>query len=120
MEIFDWELGQAFRNFRHRYPQREGPHGWEAMLRRKYEVHLPARDLHLLLGTHHRWQNWLIVGVVAPPHVQVREIQRGRRRHGVGKDGAMTLPWVELEAEERDRLALGEVDRVGDSLGGSA
>lgn len=119
MEIFDWELAQAYRNFRRRYPHREGPRGWEAMLRHKYEVELPARDLHLLLGTHHRWQNWLIVGVVAPPHVQVREIQRGGSRHRVGKDGAMTLPWVELEAQERDRLAAGEVDRLADGFGGT-
>lgn len=98
MEIFDWELGEAYRNFRRRYAGREGPDGWEAKLRQKYEVELPSRDLHLLLGTHHRWQNWLIVGVVAPPHVQVGERQRTGRGHLVGQDGSMTLPWVELEA----------------------
>ena len=94
MEVFDWELGQAFRNFRRIYKVREGRDGWEAKLRQKYEQELPSRDLHLLLGTHHRWGSWLIVGVVAPPHPQVRDGQGRKRRQLSAEEGSMTLGLV--------------------------
>ncbi len=95
MEIFDWELGQAFRNFRRRY----GARGWEAKLRQKYERELPSRDLVLLLGTHHRWKSWLIVGVVAAPKAQVGERQRRPTRHRVRQDEPMAISWLDLEAQ---------------------
>jgi len=94
MQIFDWELGQAYRNFRRTYQARHGPNGWEAKLRQKYESELPSRDLHLLLGTHHRWGSWLIVGVVAPPYPQVRRGNRADRSQTTGEDGAVTLGLV--------------------------
>lgn len=95
MEIFDWELGQAFRHFRSRY----GEAAWRDKLRQKYEKELPGRDLILLLGTHHRWKSWLIVGVVAPPKPKVGERERRRASHGLGQKEAMTLPGFELEAQ---------------------
>jgi hypothetical protein len=95
MEVFDWELGQAYRNFRRQY----GPRGWEAALRRKYETELPSRDLHFLLGTHHRWGNWLIVGLVAPPHAQVTKRQRRATRQLVRQGESMALPFIGFEAE---------------------
>jgi hypothetical protein len=95
MEVFDWELGQAFRNFRDQY----GAKGWETKLRQKYETELPSRDLHFLLGTHHRWGNWLIVGVVAPPHAQVPKGKRRATRKLVGEGEPMALPFVGFEAE---------------------
>jgi hypothetical protein len=98
MEIFDWELGQAFRNFRRLY----GPAGWEAKLRQKYETELPSRDLHLLLGTHHRWGNWLIVGVIAPPYPEMTKRQRRAARQLGGEGEPMTLPLIGFEAEQRD------------------
>lgn len=94
MEIFDWELGQAFRNFRRKY----GPKAWVAKLREKYEQELPRRDLILLLGTHHRWRSWLIVGVIAPPRPKAIESQRRARRH-LGQDEALTLPGFEVESQ---------------------
>ena len=95
MEIFDWELGQAYRNFRARYGER----GWRDKLRRKYEHELPSRDLILLLGTHHRWKSWLIVGIVAPPKPKVRERERRRVGHRLGQEETMTLPGFDLETE---------------------
>jgi hypothetical protein len=94
MQVFDWELGQAYRNFRRRYVERQGPDGWESKLRQKYEIELPGRDLHLLVGTHHRWGSWLIVGVVAPPYPEVRRAERVNRRQSAGEDGAVTLGLV--------------------------
>lgn len=95
MEVFDWELGQAFRRFRAMY----GPKGWEDKLRQKYETELPSRDLHLLLGTHHRWANWLIVGVVAPPHAEMAKGKRRTTRQFIGEGESMTLPLVGFETK---------------------
>lgn len=95
MEVFDWEAGQAYRNFRRRY----GESGWEEAFRAKWERDLPAHDLHFILGTHHRWQNWMIVGAIYPPHVEVDERDRRGGGHGVGEEGAMTLPGFGLETE---------------------
>jgi hypothetical protein len=108
MEIFDWELGQAYRNFRRKY----GKDGWESKLRQKYERDLPGRDLILLMGTHHRWKSWLIVGVVAPPKAQMREGQRRSTRHRIGQDESMTIPWLELETQEGNRRTTGESNHV--------
>jgi hypothetical protein len=65
MEIFDWEIGQAYRNFLATY----GESGWREKLREQYLERLPSRDIHLMLGTHHRFGSWMIIGVVSPPHV---------------------------------------------------
>ncbi len=99
MEIFDWEVAQAYRNFRRLY----GETGWQQKLRQKFLDELPSRDLHLILGTHHRFGNWMIVGVLHPAHVQVLEAEAAPRRHDVGQREAMTLPLLGLEAEEGDR-----------------
>ncbi len=95
MEILDWEIGQAYRNFRRQY----GEGGWKAALSRKYGEDLPSRDIHLIFGTHHRWQNWMIIGVLHPPHVKVVERQRGARRHREREGETMALPLVGLEAK---------------------
>lgn len=112
MEIFDWELGQAFRNFRSTY----GEAGWREKLRQRYEEDLPSRDLILLLGTHHRWKSWLIVGVVYPPKAKVGERQRRRAGHGFGQDQTMTLPGFELEAEKGNGFATRQPDNIIDGL----
>jgi hypothetical protein len=99
MEILDWEIGQAYRNWRHRY----GENGWQAQMRRKFGEELPSSDIHLILGTHHRWQNWMIVGVLYPPYPKVVEGQGRLRRHRPGERESMALPFVELEAEQGGR-----------------
>ena len=107
MEIFDWEAGAAYRNFRRKYPS-----AWRAKLTDKYERDLPSRDLHLLLGTHHLWGTWMIVGVIAPPHAKVREA-KGR---AIGKGDAemqpMTLPFVEFEAQQSKNSATGDAHEL--------
>ena len=99
MKVLDWEMAQTFRNFRRLY----GPSGWEPKFREKYGRWVPDRDVHLVMGTHHVFQNWMVVGVLYPPHVKVDERDRGRRRDEVGQEGAMTLPGFGLEAEQGDR-----------------
>ena len=63
-KLVDWEVGALYRRLRRDY----GPTGWEAPFRAKSEHELPATDLHLLLGTIHRWKDqWLAVSVICPP-----------------------------------------------------
>ncbi|AZF05898.1 hypothetical protein [Pseudomonas sp. R5-89-07] len=63
-KIVDWEASQLYRNVHRKY----GASGWEAPLRQKLEIDLPARDLMLLMGTIHRFPGqWLIVSLIYPP-----------------------------------------------------
>jgi hypothetical protein len=67
-KLVDWEVGALYRRLRRQY----GPLGWEQPFRAKYESELPARDLHLLLGTIHRFPGqWLAVSVIAPPKLRL-------------------------------------------------
>lgn len=62
-KIADWEAGALYWNCVH-------SHGaaWETPFRAKVEESLPSSDLHLLMGTIHRFPNqWLIVSLIYPP-----------------------------------------------------
>lgn len=95
MKVLDWEMAQTYRNFRRLY----GRDAWEAKFREKYGQWVSARDVHLVMGTHHVYRNWMIVGILYPPHVKADERDRRGRGDGVGQQGAMTLPGFGLEAE---------------------
>jgi hypothetical protein len=95
MKVLDWEMAQTFRNFRRLY----GPSGWEPKLREKYGQWVPHRDVHLVMGTHHVFGNWMIVGVLYPPPGKVDESDRRRGRKNIGQEGTMTLPGFGLETE---------------------
>lgn len=100
MVILDWEIGQAYRRWRREY----GENGWRAKLREMYLERLPARDLHLILGTHHVYGNWMIVGVFAVPRPKVLEADRRSPRNRGREQTPMALPWVDLETQERNPL----------------
>lgn len=106
MEVFDWEVGQSYRKWRRTY----GEDGWRRAMRTKYLEELPARDLHFVVGTHHRWQSWMIVGLLYPPHPQVLESEEAPVGEHIGEGEPMTLPFVGLEAEEGDGPLAGETD----------
>jgi hypothetical protein len=95
MKVLDWEMAQTFRNFRRIY----GQAGWEPKFRERYGDWVPRRDVHFVLGTHHQYGSWLLVGVLYPPHVKVDEAEGRPRRERVSQQGAMTLPGFSLEAE---------------------
>lgn len=95
MVILDWEIAQAYRRWRSGY----GEAGWRQALREKYLEELPGRELHLILGTHHRYGSWMIVGVFAIPYPKVVEQDHRLAGHRRGEQPSMTLPWIDLEAE---------------------
>lgn len=61
--ITDWEIGALFWNCQKRYKD-----DWELYFRKKLEDEFRKKDLHLLMGTMHVFQNqWLIIGLIYPP-----------------------------------------------------
>jgi hypothetical protein len=103
MVILDWEISQAYRKWKVGKTDAE----WRQAIRTKYLDELPSRDLHLIVGTHHRFGDWMIVGIFAVPRPKVTKHDRSARGHFVGKESAMTGPWVDLEAQQGDSLAGG-------------
>jgi hypothetical protein len=101
MVILDWEIGEAFRKWRRAH----GEAGALSRIREKYLVELPSRELFLVLGTHHVYGNWMIVGVFAIPLPKIGEKERAALRQRTGESASMTLPWVELETQQRDPLS---------------
>ncbi len=66
-KLVDWEVGALYRRLRRDH----GASGWETPFRDKYELELPSKDVHLLLGTIHRFKDqWLAVSVIYPPKPQ--------------------------------------------------
>ncbi|NOV21223.1 hypothetical protein E5S70_35435 [Ensifer adhaerens] len=63
-KLVDWEVGALYWNC-HR------SHGadWQRHFREQLEKNIPAKDLTLLLGNQHRFQDqWLIISLIYPPH----------------------------------------------------
>ena len=61
--VLDWELGALWRNCRRLHGE-----AWEAPFRAKLEQYLPSRDLIFMMGTHHRFDHWMIIAPHYPPH----------------------------------------------------
>jgi hypothetical protein len=63
LKIVDWEAGALFWNC-----QRKHGSEWEAPFRQKLESDLLGKDLMLLVGNLHRFQNqWLVISLFYPP-----------------------------------------------------
>ncbi len=60
----DWEMGQAYRNWRKEYGDQ-----WETKLREKFETDMIQKnDTHFFVGTVHQHPaSWIIVGLFYPP-----------------------------------------------------
>jgi hypothetical protein len=62
-KIVDWEVGALYWNVFRKHGSK-----WEPPFRAKIAEHLPAQDLHFLMGTIHRFPDqWLIVSLIYPP-----------------------------------------------------
>jgi hypothetical protein len=104
LSIIDWEIGAAYRRWTRAYGK-----DWETKLRGRFEVDLPATDLHLVVGNSaaHRG-NFMIIGLVRPPRPKVdgRYIQQSLDL--VRQERPMAGVGVGLEAEKADPLGLEE------------
>ncbi len=64
-KIADWEAGALYWHCVDKHGD-----GWEAPFRQKLQTELPARDLHFLMGTIHRFPDqWLIISMIYPPRI---------------------------------------------------
>lgn len=63
-KLVDWEVGALYWNCYNSYGA-----DWEKHFRYQLEKNIPSKDLMLLMGNQHRFQNqWLIISLIYPPH----------------------------------------------------
>ncbi|EJC80820.1 hypothetical protein Rleg4DRAFT_2485 [Rhizobium leguminosarum bv. trifolii WSM2297] len=63
-KLVDWEVGALYLTCERLYGA-----DWERYFREKLEKELPSKDLMLLMGNQHRFQDqWLIISLIYPPH----------------------------------------------------
>jgi hypothetical protein len=63
MTCTDWEVLEAYRSWRRRYPL-----DWESRFRAKFELWLREQDAHFFVGTvHNHPREWIIVGIWYAP-----------------------------------------------------
>lgn len=64
MSCTDWEIAEAYRNWRSKYGER-----WESAFRQRFEREMIEKnDTHFMVGTVHKHpNNWIIVGLFYPP-----------------------------------------------------
>ncbi|MBY3413128.1 hypothetical protein V7796_12395 [Rhizobium laguerreae] len=63
-KLLDWEVGALYLGCERRYGA-----DWERYFREKLEKDLPSKDLMMLMGNQHRFQEqWLIISLIYPPH----------------------------------------------------
>lgn len=108
LQIFDWELGQSYRRW-----SRSDPGRWEEMIREMYERELPARDLHLVVGTlaaHPK--TFVIIGLVYPPRPKMDGAYVQQSLDLMGQQRSVAGKGVGLETEEADPLVLDQGDET--------
>ncbi|MDW9606728.1 hypothetical protein GOA59_17690 [Sinorhizobium meliloti] len=69
-KLVDWEVGALYWNCHRSYGR-----VWERHFRGQLEQKIPAKDLMLLMGNQHRFQDqWLIISLIYPPHKMQAEL----------------------------------------------
>ncbi len=107
--ILDWEIGESYRRWVREYGDR-----WEEKLRERYEIELPARDLHFVVGNlAKRRRTFEIIGLVRPPRPKVMDggfVQESLDL--MGEQRPVAGFGVGLEAEQADALGLDQGHQV--------
>ena len=104
LQILDWEIAQSFRRWSRSHPDR-----WEDMIRAKYELELPRKDLILIVGTMAAHpKTFVIIGLVYPPRSKVDGVNVQQTLDLIGEQGAMTGLGVGLEAQKAGTLGSDE------------
>lgn len=103
--ILDWEIGQSYRAWSRMYGD-----GWEAKLRQRYEVELPAADLHFVVGNlNARRHVFEIIGLVYPPRSKMADSGFVQETLDLmGEERPVAGTGVGLEAQEADALGFDE------------
>jgi hypothetical protein len=106
LQIQDWEIGESYRKW-----SRNNPAGCEQMIRQKYEVELPARDLHLVVGNlaKHR-QAFVIIGLVRPPRAKVDRANVQQTFDLMGEKRPVARLGIGFETEQTNTLGRDERD----------
>ncbi len=107
MQIQDWEIGESYRSWSRTYRA-----DWEQKIRQRYEVELPARDLHLVVGNlakHH--QAFVVIGLVRPPRPKVDSGYVQQTLDLMGEQRTMASLGVSLETEQTNPLIGDERDK---------
>lgn len=67
----DWEMGEAWRRWRHQYGD-----GWEPPFRNRFEREMIDKfDTHFFVGTVHQFpSSWIIVGLFYPPRPLMKDL----------------------------------------------
>ncbi|RFB90734.1 hypothetical protein B5K08_17495 [Rhizobium leguminosarum bv. trifolii] len=69
-KLVDWEVGALYWNCHHSHRA-----DWERHFRDQLENKIPEKDLMLLMGNQHRFQDqWLIISLIYPPHQMQTEL----------------------------------------------
>ncbi len=100
LQILDWEIAQSFRRW-----SRSHPGQWEDMIRAKYELELPDKDLHLIVGTMAAHpKTFVISGLVYPPRSKVDGVNVQQTLDLMREQGTMTGVRVGLETQKAGTL----------------
>jgi hypothetical protein len=115
--ILDWEIGESYRQWSRQYGDR-----WEEKLRERYEVELPARDLHFVVGNlAKRRHTFEIIGLVRPPRAKVANSGFVQETLDLmGEQRPVAGAGVGLEAEQADPLGLDQRHEVLELFPGEA
>ena len=107
--ILDWEIGASYRQWSRLYGDR-----WEDKLRQRYEIELPARDLHFVVGNlARRRRTFEIIGLLRPPRPKVMNggfVQETLDL--MGEQRPVAGAGIGLEAEQAHALGLDQGQQV--------
>ena len=78
MQVLDWEVAQAYRQWRRKYPS-----SWEQQMHSKfYDEFTQKQDLCFFLGTTLTHPDrWTIIGLFYPPKEQRSEVPSANMQH---------------------------------------
>lgn len=115
--ILDWEIAQSYRSWSRAYGD-----DWEVKLRQRYEVELPATDLHFVVGNlNARRRVFEIIGLVYPPRSKMADAGLVQESLNLmGEERPVAGVGVGLEAQEADALGLDQGNEPLELFSGEA
>jgi hypothetical protein len=104
LQVIDWEIGESYRKWCKAYGA-----VWEEKFRQKYEVDLPATDLHFVVGNlAKRRQTFVIIGLVRPPRPKMDGGNIQQTLDLMSEERSVTGQGIGFEAKQADSLGSDE------------